>query len=84
MIPVDGDAAGMRAVPGHPWIGQRVFDPATGRAGRLALVVEHTSRPAGPGEERVVWREAHVRPDDGSGWEWQANLDELRRGVGRA
>ncbi|MGP4111448.1 hypothetical protein ACTWP5_11085 [Streptomyces sp. 4N509B] len=60
----------------HPWIGQRVVEPRTGRTGRLGLVVEHVSYDV-LGRERVLWTEAHLRPTDGSGWEWRANLDKL-------
>ncbi|MGP4113614.1 hypothetical protein ACTWP5_22225 [Streptomyces sp. 4N509B] len=60
----------------HPWIGQRVVEPRTGRAGWLGLVVEHVSYDV-LGRERVLWTEAHLRPVDGSGWEWRADLDSL-------
>ncbi|MGP4114440.1 hypothetical protein ACTWP5_26455 [Streptomyces sp. 4N509B] len=60
----------------HPWIGQRVVEPRTGRTGRLGLVVEHVAYDV-LGRERVLWTEAHLRPTDGSGWEWRANLDRL-------
>lgn len=78
---------GLRTVRDHPWVGKRVVDPATGRSGRVGLIVEHVARDRrygpDPGPARVVWREAHVRPDDGSGIEWQANLDALQRAIDR-
>ncbi|MGP4109295.1 hypothetical protein ACTWP5_00030 [Streptomyces sp. 4N509B] len=70
-----GDKEVLRDVA-HPWIGQRVVEPRTGRAGRLGLVVEHVRYDV-LGRERVLWTEAHLRPVDGSGWEWRADLDKL-------
>ncbi|GAB2922089.1 hypothetical protein [Streptomyces mayteni] len=57
----------------HPLIGALVADPATGRVGRLAAVLEHVDRPS----DRVVSAEAHVRPLDGSGVEWTADATRL-------
>ncbi|MGP4112799.1 hypothetical protein ACTWP5_18060 [Streptomyces sp. 4N509B] len=69
---------GLRWVDGHPWYGRQVVHPRTGRTGRLGLVIEHLVRDD-LGRERVVWSEAHMRPLDGSGREWRADLDDLRR-----
>mgnify|MGYP001404122501 CR=1 FL=1 len=57
----------------HDLMGQRVVDEA-GRVGRLGSVVEYTDRTT----NRVLRREAHLRPTDGSGWEWTADADTLR------
>ncbi|MFD5317492.1 hypothetical protein [Streptomyces sp. NPDC127098] len=59
---------------GHALMGLLVEDPATGRVGRLAAVLEHVDRPG----NRVVLAEAHVRPVDGSGIEWTADAAKLR------
>ncbi|TDC76275.1 hypothetical protein [Streptomyces hainanensis] len=58
----------------HELIGVRVRD-STGRVGRLDAVLEYVAR----GTDRIVRREAHLRPVDGSGWEWTAEADELTR-----
>ena len=59
----------------HPWDGQRVVHPPTGRIGTLGTVIQYTAR----GSDRVVREEAHMRPVDGSGREWRAPLRELLR-----
>ncbi|GAB2880859.1 hypothetical protein [Streptomyces mayteni] len=58
---------------GHALVGELVADPATGRVGRLAAVLEHVDRAT----DRVVLAEAHVRPVDGSGIEWTADATRL-------
>ncbi|TDC04696.1 hypothetical protein E1265_35810 [Streptomyces sp. 8K308] len=58
----------------HELIGERVTD-ASGRVGRLAAVLEQVVRRTGV----TVRTEAHLRPVDGSGWEWTADVDDLTR-----
>ncbi|MGP4110312.1 hypothetical protein ACTWP5_05270 [Streptomyces sp. 4N509B] len=60
----------------HPWVGRRVVHPASGRTGRLGLVMQHLHYDV-LGREKLLWTEAHVRRLDGSGWEWRFNLDDL-------
>ncbi|GAB2916837.1 hypothetical protein [Streptomyces mayteni] len=57
----------------HALMGHLVTDPATGKAGRLDGVLQFVAKGSGRG----VAAEAHVRPVDGSGWEWKANVDTL-------
>ncbi|MGP4110380.1 hypothetical protein ACTWP5_05615 [Streptomyces sp. 4N509B] len=78
----DGGKEVLRDVA-HPWIGRRVVHARTGRAGKLGAVMQHVHYDI-LGRERVVWSEAHVRPLDGSGREWQADLDNLRAADGEA
>ncbi|WP_461034780.1 hypothetical protein [Streptomyces mayteni] len=58
----------------HELAGERVVDQA-GRVGTLGGVLEHTDRATG----NLLRREAHLRPVDGSGWEWVTDADTLRR-----
>ncbi|TDC67776.1 hypothetical protein [Streptomyces hainanensis] len=53
-------------------MGQLVTDP-TGRVGRLDGVLHHVARETG----RVLHTEAHIRPVDGSGIEWTADVTLL-------
>ncbi|GAB2882739.1 hypothetical protein [Streptomyces mayteni] len=57
----------------HALMGHLVTDPATGRVGRLDGVLEFVANGSG----RVIAAEAHIRPVDGSGWEWKARPDVL-------
>lgn len=57
----------------HELLGRRVRDQGSGRVGKVGAVFRHTNAFTG----RVVRDEAHLRPVDGSGWEWTANMADL-------
>lgn len=63
---------------GHELIGQQVKDRVTGRVGKLGAVYRYVNAFTG----RVVRDEAHLRPADGSGWEWIADARNLIRADG--
>lgn len=61
----------------HRLAGREVIDPSTGRRGILGSVLVERSRAT----DRVVKRTAHLRPVDGSGWEWTADPRTLKPAV---
>lgn len=57
----------------HELLGVRVKDQAEGRVGKLCAVYQYVNAST----DRVMREEAHLRPVDGSGWEWTARVADL-------